>query len=53
MSRGEISLLPNDKISDQSKLNVFADDKLKVIQMATFDLDKKEYIVGLVGCIGV
>ena len=37
--------LPNDKISDQSKLKAFAEDKLKVIQMAKFVLDKIENIV--------
>ena len=38
--------LPNDKISDQSKLKAFADDKLKVIQMVKSVLDKIENIVG-------
>ena len=41
-----INSLPYDKISDQSKLKAFADDKLKVIQMAKFVLDKIENIVG-------
>ena len=31
---------------DQSKLKAFADDKLKVIRMAKFVLDKIENIVG-------
>ena len=38
--------LPNYKILDQSKLKAFADDKLKVIQMAKFVLGKIENIVG-------
>ena len=41
-----LTLLPNDNISDQSKLKAFADDKLKVIKMAKFLLDKIENIVG-------
>ena len=38
--------VPNDKILDQSKFKAFADDKLKVIQMAKFVLDKLENIMG-------
>ena len=38
--------LPNDIILDQSKLQSFADDKLKMVQMETFVLDKTENIVG-------
>ena len=38
--------LPNDKILDQSKLKTFADNKLKVIKMAKFVLDKIENVVG-------
>ena len=39
--------LPNEKILDQSKFKalIFADDKLKVIQMSKFVLDKTESIV--------
>ena len=37
-----INPLPNDEISDQSKLN----DKLKVVQIAKFVLAKIENIVG-------
>ena len=37
--------LQNDKILDQSKLKAFADDKLKVIQMAKFVLGKIENTV--------
>ena len=32
--------IPNNKILDRSKLKASADDKLKVIQMAKFVLDK-------------
>ena len=45
-SRTLSNSLQNDKILDQSKLKAFADDKLKVIQMAKFVLDKIENIVG-------
>ena len=38
--------LPNDEILDQSKFKAFADDKLKVIQMEKFVLNKTENIVG-------
>ena len=38
--------LPNNKILDQSKLKAFADEKLQVIQMAKFVLDKIKNIVG-------
>ena len=38
--------LPNNKILDQSKLKAIADEKLKVIQLAKFVLDKTENIVG-------
>ena len=41
-----LNSLPNDQISDQSKLKAFADDKLRVIQMTKFVLDKIENIVG-------
>ena len=41
-----INPLPNNKILDQSKLKPFADDKLKVIQIEFFFLDKIENIVG-------
>ena len=37
--------LPNDKILDHSKLKGFVEDKLKIIQMAKFVLDKIENIV--------
>ena len=42
----DLNSLPNDKISDKSKLKAIADDKLKVIKMAKFVLDKVENIVG-------
>ena len=38
--------LPNNKILDKSNLKAFADDKLKMIQLAKFVLDKKENDVG-------
>ena len=38
--------LPNDNILDLSKFKAFANDKLKVIQMAKFVLGKIENIVG-------
>ena len=38
--------LPNDRILDLSKSRASSDDKLKVIQMAKFVLDKIENIVG-------
>ena len=38
--------LPNDKILDLSKLRAFADEKLKVIQVAKLVLGKTENIVG-------
>ena len=41
-----INPLPNDKILLQSKLKAFADNKLKVIQLAKFVMDKIENIVG-------
>ena len=37
--------LPNEKTLHQSKLEAFADDKLKVIQIAKILLDKTENIV--------
>ena len=37
---------PNDKFLDESKLKVFADDKLKVAKMTIFLLDKAENTVG-------
>ena len=40
-----VNPLSNDKILDQSTVKAFADDKLKVIQMAKFVLDKTENIV--------
>ena len=36
----------NNKILDQSELKAFADNKLKVIQMTKFVLDKIENVVG-------
>ena len=41
-----LNSLPNDKNLDLSKLKAFADDILKVTQMAKFVLDKMESIVG-------
>ena len=41
-----VSRLLNNEILDQSKLKAFADDKLKVAQMAKFVVDKIENIVG-------
>ena len=38
--------LPNDKISDWSKLKAFADDKLKVVKMNKFVLDRVEKKAG-------
>ena len=40
------SLYQTKKILDQSKFKAFADDKLKVIQIATSVLDKTENNVG-------
>ena len=42
----KLTLYQNDKILDQYILKAFADDKLIVIQMATFLLYKIENIVG-------
>ena len=41
-----LTLLPNSKILDQSKLKTFPDDKLKLIELAKVVLDKLENIVG-------
>ena len=41
-----LNFSPDNKILDQSKLNAFADNNLKVIQMAEYVLDKIENIVG-------
>ena len=41
-----VNSLPNNRISDLSKFKSFADDKLKVIQIVKFVLDKIEDIVG-------
>ena len=38
--------LPNDKLLEKSKLKAFADDKLKMIKIARFVLDKIENIMG-------
>ena len=38
--------LPNDKISDWSKMKAFADDKLKVAKMMKFANIRVENIVG-------
>ena len=40
------NLLPNGKILNQSKLKAFADDRLKMAQVAKLILDKIENIVG-------
>ena len=44
--KSSFNTLPNNKILDHSILNAFADNKLKMIQMAKFVLDKIENIVG-------
>ena len=41
-----VNFCPLFKILDQSNLKAFADDKLKVIQIAEFVLDRIENIVG-------
>ena len=41
-----INCLPNDKILDKLKLKAFAVDKLKVLQIAKFVLDKIENMLG-------
>ena len=38
--------LPNDKISDQSKLKAFADDKIDVVEMMISLLDRVENTAG-------
>ena len=40
-----INSLPNEKILDCSKSKVFADDKIKVLKMIIFVLDRVENIV--------
>ena len=45
-NKGFSTPFPDDKILHKSKLKAFADDKLKLIQMAKFVLDKTENIVG-------
>ena len=41
-----MNALPNDKISDWSKLKEFADDKIDVTKELKFALGKEERIVG-------
>ena len=41
-----LNSLPNEKIIDLFKLKAFADEKLKVIQMAKLVLNEAENIVG-------
>ena len=38
--------LPNNKILDWSKMKVFEDDKIKVLEMMIFVIDRVENIVG-------
>ena len=42
----EINSLPNDIISDWSKLEAFADVKIKVLQMIVFAFNRLKNIVG-------
>ena len=44
--RHAFNALPNDIISDLSKLKAFADDKLKLVQMTKCVLDLVENIMG-------
>ena len=39
------NLLPNDKMLDLSKLKEFADDKLNVAKMMTYEFERAENIV--------
>ena len=41
-----INSLPNNKISDWSKLKAIADNKIEVVKMMTFFLDRVESTVG-------
>ena len=41
-----VNSLPNYKFFNWSKLKRFADDKLKMIQMAEYSIDRAENIVG-------
>ena len=41
-----IKPFPNNKILDRSKLKALADDKIKVLKMIIFVLDRVENIVG-------
>ena len=41
-----VTSLPNDKISDRSKLKAFADDKINVIEKMKFVFGRVENIVG-------
>ena len=45
-SRPYFYSLPNNKILDWSKLKAFADDKIKVLKMMIFVLDRIENILG-------
>ena len=44
--RSRVNSLPNDKISDLSRLKAFADDKSNVTQTLKFVLGRVENIVG-------
>ena len=46
LTRSTLNSLPNDKILDWSKFKAFADDKIKVLKMIIFVLDRDENIVG-------
>ena len=41
-----LTFKPNDKILDCSTLKAFADDKIKVLKMKIFVIDRVENIVG-------
>ena len=43
---GRVNPLPDDKISDFSKLKAFADDKMNVAKMMIYVFDRPENIVG-------
>ena len=42
-----LTFKPNDKILDCSTLKAFADDKIKVLRMKVFVIDRIENIVGI------
>ena len=41
-----VNSLPNDKILDLSKFKAFADDKIKILKMMIFVLDRVENTAG-------